>query len=316
MIKRNNMRDVLIIGAGPAGYTAAIYAARADMKPVMFVGDQPGGQLTTTTEVENFPGFAKGILGPELMEEMKVQAKRFETEIMNETVTAVDFSSHPLKVMIGDRVEEAKSVIIATGATARRLGLESEKALYGKGVSACATCDGFFFKGKKVVVVGGGDSAMEEANFLTRFAESVTILVRGEALKASPIMAERAKANPKISFVWNTEVADILGVEVGHVTGVKLKNVVSGEITEMACDGVFAAIGHVPNTAMFKGQLEMNALGYIVTKPGTSETSVPGVFAGGDVQDARYRQAITAAGTGCMAALDAQRYVEKMEEGK
>jgi thioredoxin reductase (NADPH) len=306
------MRDVIIIGAGPAGYTAAIYASRANMAPVMFEGEQPGGQLTTTTDVENFPGFPKGIMGPELMEDMKAQAKRFGTEVFSETVTEVDFSVRPFVVKTAKRVEEARAIIIATGASARRLGLESEKALYGHGVSACATCDGFFFKGKKVIVVGGGDSAMEEANFLTKFAESVTILVRGSELKASAIMAERAKANPKISFVWNVEVVDVLGVEVGHVTGVKVKDVQTGLVSEMVCDGMFTAIGHTPNTDLFVGKLELDKGGYIVTKAGTTQTSVEGVFAGGDVQDFRYRQAITAAGTGCMAALEAQWYVEGM----
>jgi thioredoxin reductase (NADPH) len=304
------MRELIIIGSGPAGYSAAIYASRADLKPLMFEGDEPGGQLTTTTDVENFPGFPEGIMGPELMIKMKEQAKRFGTEIVSARVTAVDFSSRPFKVMVGERVEEARSVIITTGASAKRLGLESEKALYGKGVSACATCDGFFFKDKEVIVVGGGDAAMEEANFLTRFAKHVTVFVRSDKLRASKIMADRAQANPKITFKWNVETTEILGMDVGHVTGVKFKDTVTGEAGEMAADGIFAAIGHAPNTDIFKGQLELDKVGYIVVKPGTSETSVPGVFAGGDVQDHKYRQAITAAGTGCMAALDAQKFLE------
>ncbi len=302
-------RNVIIIGSGPAGYTAAIYASRADLQPLMFEGDEIGGQLMTTTDVENFPGFPKGILGPELMVALKEQAARFGTELVSEKVTAVDFSSRPFKVVAGSRTEYAKTVIVSTGASARRLGLDSEKALYGKGVSACATCDGFFFKDKEVVVVGGGDSAMEEANFLTRFATKVTILVRSDKLRASKIMEERSRTNPKISFLWNVEVADILGVDQGHVTGVVLKDIKTGETREMKTDGVFAAIGHVPNTELFKGVLELDKVGYIVTKNGT-ETNVPGVFACGDVQDYKYRQAVTAAGTGCMAALDAQRFLE------
>ncbi len=305
-------RDVIIIGSGPAGWTAAIYAARADLKPVLFEGPEPGGQLTTTTEVENFPGFPKGILGPELMANMREQAKRFETEIISDKVTAVDFSSSLLKVMVGDTVYESKTVIVSTGATARRLGLESEKALYGKGVSACATCDGFFFKGKNVIIVGGGDSAMEEANFLTRFAAKVYLVHRRDAFRASKVMQERTFANPKIEVVWNTGVEDILGTEVGHVTGVKLKDTVSGVVREMAIDGVFAAIGHEPNTALFKGILDLDEKGYIKTVPGSTRTNVPGVFAAGDVQDAKYRQAISAAGTGCMAALEAEKFLAEI----
>ncbi len=306
-------QKVIIIGAGPAGYSAAVYAARANMAPLMFEGEVPGGQLTTTTEVENFVGFPEGIMGPELMIKMRDQAKRFGTDIRTEKVMSVDLSARPFTVVAASGTYMAETVIIATGATAKRLGLPSEQALYGKGVSACATCDGFFFKGKKVVVVGGGDSAMEEALFLTKFAESVTILVRGEVLKASVIMQERAKANPKISFRWNVEVVEILGVEAGHVTGAKLKDVKTGVVEDFVCDGVFAAIGHSPTTQFLNGQLEMDKVGYIVTKPGTSLTSVPGVFAGGDVQDSRYRQAITAAGSGCMAALDAQKFLEEKE---
>ncbi len=306
-------KDLIIIGSGPAGYTAAIYAARNSIETVLFEGDQVGGQLTTTTEVENFPGFPKGILGQELMGAMRDQTAKFGAEIVSATVSAVDFSSRPFKVTAGKRELLANSVIIATGASAKRLGLESEAKLYGKGVSACATCDAFFFRGKRVVVVGGGDSAMEESNFLTRFADSVTVLVRKDELKASKIMADRALANPKIAIRYNVEVVDVLGVDVGHVTGVKIRDTKTGEESQIDCDGVFAAIGHSPNTAMFKGHIDMDELGYISVTAGTSVTAVPGVFACGDVQDRRYRQAITAAGSGCMAALDAQRFLE--EEG-
>ncbi len=302
--------NVIIIGSGPAGYTAAIYAARANLAPLLFSGLESGGQLTTTTDVENFPGFPNGIQGPELVLAMRTQAERFGTRIVDEAVTAVDFSSRPFRITAPSGNFEAKTVIIATGASARRLGLESEKALYGKGVSACATCDGFFFKGKDVIVVGGGDAAMEEANFLTRFATKVTVAVRKDTLRASKIMQDRARKNAKIEFLWNTEVAEILGVDVGHVTGVKLKDTVTGAFSEMNIGGVFAAIGHEPTTKLFTGQLELDAKGYVVTKNGTSATSIPGVFAGGDVADFRYRQAVTAAGTGCMAAIDAEKFLE------
>ena len=305
------MRDFIIIGAGPAGYTAAVYAARAGHAPLLFEGDQPGGQLTTTTEIENFPGFPRGTMGPELMAAMRDQAARFGTELVAASVTEVDFSSRPFRVIAGDRVEEAKAIIVATGASARRLGLDSEKALYGKGVSACATCDGFFFKGKHVVVVGGGDSAMEEATYLTRFADAVTVLVRGDKLRASRIMQEKAEANPKVNFKYNVSVVEILGVEAGHVTGVRLREAATGDESDFACGGVFVAIGHDPNTGFLKGKIELDELGYVVVKPGSTATSVPGVFACGDVADRHYRQAITAAGTGCMAAIDAQRFIEE-----
>ncbi len=300
--------NLIIIGAGPAGYTAGIYAARANLKPLLFAGPQPGGQLTTTTDVENWPGYSKGILGPELMEEMRKQAERFGTRVVGEAVTDVDFSARPYKIMTdAGKTHQTETVIIATGASARRLGLASETALFGKGVSACATCDGFFFRGKEVVVVGGGDSAMEEANFLTKFATKVTILNRSDKFKASTIMIERTKKNPKISIVTDIEVAEVLGVDVGHVTGVKLKNVKTGEVSDFKTDGLFTAIGHVPNTGIFKKWLEFDNLGYITCQPGTVNTKYEGVYACGDVMDRRYRQAVTAAGTGCMAALEAER---------
>jgi thioredoxin reductase (NADPH) len=309
------VKDLIIIGSGPAGYTAAVYAGRAGLETVLFEGDQLGGQLMTTTDVENFPGFPRGVQGPDLMLAMRDQAARFGCEMVPMMVTKVDFSKRPFRVTAGERVEEANAVIVATGASARRLGLESETKLYGKGVSACATCDGPFFKGKHVVVVGGGDSAMEESMFLTRFADAVTLLVRGDKLRASPIMQERAKNNPKIAIVFNTEVTEVLGAAQGRVSGVKVKSIQTGEERELPCEGLFTAIGHTPNTALFEGQLETDR-GYAKVTAGTSLTSVPGVFACGDVQDFRYRQAITAAGSGCMAALDAQRYLEQLEAGK
>ncbi|MDP3985750.1 MAG: thioredoxin-disulfide reductase [bacterium] len=302
---------VIIIGSGPAGYTAAVYAARANLAPLLFSGAEPGGQLMTTTDVENYPGFPQGVMGPELMEQFKKQAERFGTRIESKNVTNVDFSKRPFAVTVGDQSYETETVIVATGAVARRLGLESEKKLYGRGVSACATCDGYFFKGKNVVVVGGGDSAMEEANFLTKFASKVTIIHRREEFRASKIMQERSKKNPKISLLMNTAVEDILGVDVGKVTGVKLKNTVTGAVSEMPCDGVFAAIGHEPSTSLFKDKIELDAKGYIVTKPGSTATNIAGVFAAGDVADHRYRQAITAAGTGCMAAIDVEKFLEE-----
>jgi thioredoxin reductase (NADPH) len=303
------MRNVVIIGSGPAGLTAAIYTARANLSPLLIEGWQSGGQLTTTTEVENYPGFSKGIVGPELMKEMHVQAERFGTDFLTGDVSAVDFMNRPFTITIdSEQTIQAKTVIIATGASAIQIGLPNEQRLTGHGVSTCATCDGFFFRGKELIVVGGGDSAMEEANFLTRFASKVSVVHRRDKLRASKIMQDRAMKNEKISFVWNSIVEDILGSDV--VTGVRLKNTVTGKTSDVSCAGVFIAIGHRPNTALFAGQLDMDQKGYLITNNGTA-TSVPGVFAAGDVQDSNYRQAVTAAGTGCMAAIDAERFLEQ-----
>lgn len=305
------MRDLVIIGSGPAGLTAAIYAARANLAPLLIEGWQSGGQLTTTTEVENYPGFAKGIMGPDLMKEMRAQAERFGTEFLTGDVSAVSLKNRPLTLTIdGERTIEAKTIIIATGASAIPIGLPNEKRLTGHGVSTCATCDGFFFRGKELIVVGGGDSAMEEANFLTKFATKVSLVHRRDKLRASKIMQDRAMKNEKITFIWNSVVEDILGHEV--VTGVRLKNVVTGKTSEVPCAGVFVAIGHRPNTALFAGQIDMDEKGYIRTHAGTA-TSISGVFAAGDVQDSKYRQAVTAAGSGCMAAIDAEQFLESSE---
>jgi thioredoxin reductase (NADPH) len=307
------MRNVVIIGSGPAGLTAAVYAARANLSPLLIEGWQSGGQLTTTTEVENYPGFAKGIMGPELMKEMRTQAERFGTEFLTGDVTTVDFMKRPLTISIDhEQTIEARTVIIATGASAVLIGLKNEARLTGHGVSTCATCDGFFFRGKELVVVGGGDSAMEEANFLTKFATKVFVVHRRDKLRASKIMQDRSMKNEKISFIWNSVVEDILGHDI--VTGVRIKNLITGTTSTLPCAGVFVAIGHRPNTALFAGQLDMDARGYLVTKNGTA-TSVPGVFAAGDVQDSTYRQAVTAAGTGCMAAIDAERFLELRGHG-
>jgi thioredoxin reductase (NADPH) len=306
-------RDVVIIGSGPAGLTAALYTARANLNPLLIEGLEPGGQLTLTTLVENFPGHRDGIMGPALMDEMRAQSQRFGAEIINGYVTHVDLSRRPFVIRYNDVEVTAKTLIIATGASARLLGLPSERALMGHGVSTCATCDGYFFRGKPIAVVGGGDSALEEAIFLTKFASHVTLVHRRDKLRGSKIMQDKAFANPKISFAWNSAVERVIGEEGGEVTGILLRNLVTNATTELPVDGVFVAIGHTPNTQLFAGQLETDLNGYIVTHDG-AKTSVPGVFACGDVQDHVYRQAITAAGSGCMAGLDAERFLDGVPE--
>ncbi|NBO97583.1 MAG: thioredoxin-disulfide reductase [Actinobacteria bacterium] len=309
-----NVRDVIIIGSGPAGLTAAIYTARANLAPLVIEGepsstsDQPGGQLMLTTEVENFPGFPDGVMGPELMLKFREQAARFNAEFITEKVTKVDFSARPFKVWVRDEMHLAKSVIVSTGAQSLMLGLENEQRFYGHGLSSCATCDGFFFKGQEIVVVGGGDSAVEEASFLTKFATKVTLVVRRDVLRASKIMQQRAKDNPKIEIKWNSQVTELFGTE--KLAGVGLTDTVTGEKSKLDVTGLFVAIGHRPNTDLFKGVLDMLDNGYLKTKSGSSYTNIPGVFACGDVQDHTYRQAITAAGSGCMAAIDCERWLE------
>jgi thioredoxin reductase (NADPH) len=312
----NNHYKVIIIGSGPAGLTAALYTSRANLNPVVFEGMQPGGQLTITTEVENFPGFEHGIQGPELMDVMRKQVQRFGAQCFFKNITEVDFSNRPFVVKSEDEAFTADSVIISTGASAKLLNIDSEKKFMGYGVSACATCDGFFFKGLKVLVVGGGDTAMEEANYLTKFASEVTIIHRRDEFRASKIMYDRAKKNPKIKFITNAVIKEILGKEEDSkkfVTGALLKNTKDGSTWEISADGIFMGIGHQPNTLLFKGILDMDETGYLIVEPGTTKTNIEGVFAAGDVADKTYRQAVTAAGSGCMAAIDAQHWLEEHE---
>jgi thioredoxin reductase (NADPH) len=304
------MARLIIIGSGPAGLTAAVYAARADLAPTVFAGGQAGGQLMITTDVENYPGFPAGIMGPDLMDKFRAQAERFGAEIHNVDVTKVELGKRPLRVWVDETEHRAEAVIVATGASAIWLGVEGEERLRGRGVSSCATCDGAFFKEKDLIVVGGGDTAMEEATFLTRFAKSVAIVHRRDTLRASKIMQQRAEANPRITFVWNSVVESIQGDK--KVTGARLRDTVTGATVDRPCDGLFVAIGHRPNTELFAGQLDLDKMGYIVSPDGT-RTNIEGVFVAGDVQDTRYRQAVTAAGLGCRAAIDAEKYIEALE---
>jgi thioredoxin reductase (NADPH) len=308
-----DVREVIIIGGGPAGYTAALYSARANLRPLVIEGFNWGGQLMITSDVENYPGYPEGVLGPEMMRDFRAQAERFGTDFLTDDVTRVDFSERPFRVYVGDDEYRANSIIVATGASARQLGLESERALHGRGVTYCATCDGAFYRDRDVVIVGGGDSAMEEALFLTRFASDVTIIHRRDEFRASQIMLDRARDHEKITFLTPYVVEEVLGSESGKLTGLLLRNVETGETLEHTTDGLFVAIGHDPNTSLFLDQLEHDDAGYLVTRGKTTETNVPGVFAAGDVQDHVYRQAITAAGSGCAAALDAERFLAEQE---
>jgi thioredoxin reductase (NADPH) len=308
----SDIRNVVIVGSGPAGYTAALYAARANLAPVVLKGLQAGGQLMLTTEVENYPGFADGIMGPELMDQMEKQATRFGAEILPVHVTEVDLRSHPFVVKAGDQEWGARTLIVSTGASARWLNVPGEETLRGRGVSACATCDGFFFRDRELVVVGGGDTAMEEATFLTKFASKVTVVHRRDEFRASKVMQDRALANPKIAVIWDSVVDEVLGTD--GVTGVRLRNVRTGAFDEMAVDGVFVAIGHDPNTELFRGQLDLDDEGYVRVQEPRTLTNVPGVFAAGDVTDRTYRQAVTAAGQGCKAAIDAERFIEALSD--
>jgi thioredoxin reductase (NADPH) len=307
----NDVRDVIIIGGGPAGYTAALYTARANLTPLVIEGFNWGGQLMITSDVENYPGYADGILGPAMMADFRRQAERFGAEFVTDDVTRVDLSERPFRIYVGDEEHRADAVIVSTGANARQLGLPSEQMLQGRGVSYCATCDGAFFRDKVVVVVGGGDSAMEEATFLTRFASKVVIVHRRDEFRASPIMVDRARENEKIEFILNAVVDEVIGEHEGRVTGVRLRETLTGETSELAADGIFVAIGHDPNTALFLDWLDHDEQGYLLTESGSTRTNIPGVFAAGDVQDHIYRQAVTAAGSGTMAALDAQRFLEE-----
>jgi len=307
----SDVRDVIIIGGGPAGYTAALYTARANLRPLVIEGFNWGGQLMITSDVENYPGYADGVLGPAMMADFRRQAERFGAEFVTDDVTRVDFTEAPFRVFVGEEEHRADAVIVATGATARQLGLPSEQTLQGRGVSYCATCDGAFFRDKVVVVVGGGDSAMEEAGFLSRFARKVVIVHRREEFRASPIMVDRARSNEKIELVLNAVVDEVLGTDEGRVTGVRLRDTVTDETRDLEADGLFVAVGHDPSSALFLDWLDHDEQGYLVTEPGSTRTNIPGVFAAGDVQDHTYRQAVTAAGSGTMAALDAQRYLEE-----
>jgi thioredoxin reductase (NADPH) len=306
----DEINKVVILGSGPAGLTAALYTARANLRPLLIDGNEPGGQLTITTEVENYPGFEHGIQGPEMMDVFRRQATRFGTRFMTGAVTEARLGKRPFELVVDGVVVKAEAVIISTGASAKLLGIESEKRLMGYGVSACATCDGAFFKEKEALVIGGGDTAIEEANFLTRFVTKATIVHRRDALRASKIMQDRARRNPKIAFIWDSVIDEIFGDPKDGVSGVRLKNVKTGKLTDVKTDAVFVAIGHQPNTALFKGQLAMDEVGYLKVKPGSTYTNIEGVFAAGDVADSVYRQAVTAAGTGCMAAIDAERWLE------